>query len=722
MNPTKRIQRALLTTLLFVSLPALAKPVPRVWDVSPLAQMMRADMAQAGRDGLGQLVTTLGTRLILTTESIGIDQLGDIELLWRLATGVQMLVEVSEPSADLTRVERATAFAVFTIGHRYQTRDDFRFALDGLESDTTGQGRLLLAAVRQMKDYGAVWFQSAYEKLGKLGPLDVESEHQYGRILLDTGRPQEAAKLLSEAFAKGPDRELARSMCDAMVAVGEPALIARLSSMKERMQTDGLIALAEELDFCLIRDADERASREFDKRAEAGTIQRGEVVAQIDRLVRLDRMGAAEQLARRAMELEPEVGFVAAAELLFRLERWQSLATLFADAKTRGISNERLSQLEALTLVAMSLRQALGHAVTPSGDPIAALEGSTLSPLVKRTQVAMLSTARFMGAAKDQQAAAREAVDRAVADLLKHHGGEPNGLGAVLISMLGSDRLDAGLKLVAPKMSALEKAARKKGAPEAQLAAFAELASLVGRVELGMGLRDRDPKRITRALNTMKKIGPAERNALGVMKAAELQLAEVTGALALEALRGEVTSFKLVEPLQEWALPRTSTNGRNALQARAMLLGTLAALKGEDGVAVSRWLEARAVLSGPVAFLAAGLVQLVIGDVAGASALCERAEDGERPALAQALAACVAKGAEGPAAKKAWGEVLSFWRDVALPDGPLPRARPLFYGSFDVGVKVMTGQPIAVILDARPVVTLVPELVPSRSEVETLAR
>lgn len=718
-----RLKRALLlTTILFMSLPAMAKPVPRLWDLSPLAQMMRADMAQAGRAGLEQLVTTLGTRLILTTESVGIDQLGDIELLWRLATGVQMLTEVSEPSADLYKVERATAFAVFTIGHRYQTRDDFRFALDGLESDTSGQGRLLLAAVRQMKDYGTAWFLAAHEKLSKLGPLDVESDHQLGRILLDTGRPQEAAKLLSEAFAKAPDRELARSMCDAMVAIGEPGLVARLTAMKDRMLTDGLIALAEELDFCLMRDADEQAVRDFDRRAEAGAVQRGEVADQIARLVRLDRVGAAEQLARRAMELEPELGFVAAAELFFRLERWQSLATLFADAKARGLSNERLSQLETLTLVAMHVRQALGHAVTPGGDPIAALEATTLPPLVKRAQVAMLSTARFMGAPQPERTAALGAVDRAVAELLKHHGAEPTGLGAVLISMLGTDRLDAGLKLIAPKMAALGKAARKKGAAPAELAAFAELASLIGRVELGMGFRERDPRRITRALSAMKKIGPAERQALGVTKAAELQLAEVTGALALEALGGEVKSYALIEPLQEWALPRTTTNGRNALQARAMLLGTLAALKGEDGVAVSRWLEARTVLTGPVAFLAGGLVQLVIGDVYGASTLCSRAEQGERPALAQALAACVAKGVEGPDAKKAWGEVLSFWRDVRLSDGPLPRARPLFYGTFDIGVKVMTGQPIELILDARPVVTLVPELVPSRAEVEALAR
>ncbi|HRE90766.1 MAG TPA: hypothetical protein PK095_16690, partial [Myxococcota bacterium] len=627
MSPTKRTTRALLTTLLLLSsAPALAKPVPRIWDVSPLAQMMRADMAQAGRTGLEQLVTTLGTRLILTTESVGIDQLGDIELLWRLATGVQMLTEVSEPSADLFKVERATAFAVFTIGHRYQTRDDFRFALDGLEADTSGQGPLLLASVRQMKDYGATWFRAARERLSKLGPLDIETEHQYGRILLDTGLPQEGAKVLSETFAKGPDRELARSMCDAMVAVGEPALVTRLSAMKERMQTDGLVALAEEIDFCLIRHADEKATRAFEQRIQAGTVQRGEVVAQIDRLVRLDRAGAAEQLARGAMQLEPEIGFVAAAELYFRLERWQSLASLFADAKARGISNERLSQLEALALVAMHVRQALGHAVSPNGDPLAALEASTLSPLVKRAQIAMLSTARFMGSAKEQRGAVVAEVDRAIAELLKHHGAEPTGLGAVLISMLATDRLDAGLKLIAPKMAALERAARKKGAPQAQLVAFAELASLVGRVELGMGFRERDPRRIGRALGAMKKVGPAERSALGVMRAAELQLAEVTGALAIEALSGEVKSFALVEALHEWALPRTSTNGRNALQARAMLLGTLAALKGEDGVAVSRWLEARTVLTGPVAFLAGGLVQLVIGDVHGASTLCSRAE------------------------------------------------------------------------------------------------
>lgn len=717
------MKRAILAlTLLLLATPAHAKPVPRLWDVSPLAQMMRADMAQAGRAGLEQLVTTLGTRLILTTESIGIDQLGDVELMWRLATGVQMLTEVSEPSADLFKVERATAFAVFTIGHRYQTRDDFRFALDGLEADTSGQGRLLLAAVRQMKDYGAAWFVATRDKLVKLGPVDAETDHQLGRILLDTGRAQEAATLLSAVFAKAPDRELARSMCEAMAAVGEPTLLARLGAMRDRMRTDGLVALAEELDACLIRHADERAVRDFEARVQTGAVAKGEVVAQIDRLVRLDRLGAAEQLARQATELEPELGFVAAAELFFRLERWQSLTTLFADAKTRGVSNERLSNLEALSLVAMNMRQALGHAVTPSGDPVAALEASTLAPIVKRAQLAMLAAARWMSAPEDQRAAATTAVDRAVGELLKHHGEDTTGLGAVLIAMLGTDRLDAGLKLIAPKMAALERAARKRGAEQSQVAAVAELASLLARVELGMGFRERDPKRITRAMAAMKKIGPAPRAALGVMKAAELQLAEVAGALALEALSGEVKSFSLVDPMLEWALPRTTTTGRTALQARAMLLGTVAALKGEDGVAVSRWLEARTVTAGPVAFLAAGLVQLVIGDVYGAATLCARAESGERPALAQTLAACVAKGIEGPEAKKAWGEVLSFWRGARLPDGPLPRARPLFYGTFDIGVRVATGEPLALILDARPVVTLVPELVPQRSEVEALAR
>jgi tetratricopeptide (TPR) repeat protein len=715
----RAMKRAPFLLALLLSCPAFAKPVPRIWDVSPLGQMMRADMAQAGRSGLEQLVTTLGTRLILTTESVGVDQLGDVELLWRLATGVQMLTEVSEPSADLMRVERATAFALFTIGQRYQTRDDFRFALDGLEAEPTGNGRHLLGAVRGMKDYGAEWFEAAYAKLDKAGALDAESRHQLGRIYLDTGRAPQAATLLSEVFAQAPDRELARSMCEAMMAVGEPAIATRLSSMKDKLAGDGLMGLADEISNCIAWHEDEVASLDFEKKLAAQTLEKTDLVAQIARLQRLDRVGAADALARQAAQLDPDVGLVAAAELFFKLERWQSLATIFADAKQRGFTDERLVHLEALAQAGLAVRQALGSAVADGKDADRAIESSTLPPLVKLGQLAMVRTAQWMGAPPETRAEALAAVDKTVADLLSRHGGEPTALGVVLIAMLGTERLDAGLKLLAPKLQALEKAAKKNAALAAPIA---EIRSLVARVELGMGFRERDKARIARAVTAMKKIGAAERKALGVSKAAELELAEVTGALALEALGGGIKSTKLIESLREWDLSGANRTGRVTLQARAMLLGTMALLGGQDGVAVSRWLEARSLHTGSVGFLAAGLVQRVTGDHFGAGTLCARAELGERPALAQLLAACVAQGAEGEGAKKAWGEVLSHWRGARLPDGPLPAVRPLFYGTFEIGVKVVAGEPLELILDARPVVTLVPELVEERARVEELAR
>lgn len=708
-------------SLTFVLLcgPVFAKPVPRLWDVSPLAQMMRTDMAQAGKSGLEQLVTTLGTRLILTTETVGIDQLGDIELLWRLATGVQMLTEVSEPSADLMRVERATAFALFLIGQRYQTRDDFRFALDGLEAEPTGNGKHLLAAVRGMKDYGAQWFEAAYAKLDKAGALDAESRHQLGRIYLDTGRAAEAATLLSELFAKSPDRELAYSMCEAMVALGEPSIVTRLTATKDKLAAEGLVGLSDEIEACLNRNADQLASLEFERKLAAQAIDKTDVVAQIARLQRLDRVGAADALARQAAQLDPDVGLVAAAELFFKLERWQSLATVFADARQRGFTNERLSHLEALSQASLAVRQALGSAVADGTNAVAIIEGSTLPPLVKQSQLAMVRTAQWMGATPETKTTALAAVDKVVGDILKQHGQEPTALGVVLISMLGTDRLDAGLKLLAPKVQALERAAKKK----AELVGpVGEIRSLIARVELGMGFRERDSKRIARAVAAMKKIGATERKALGVVRAAELELAEVAGELALEALDGGIKSHKLIEALSEWELSAVSKTGRVTLQARAMLLGTVARLAGQDGLAVSRWLEARSLNSSSVGFLAAGLVQKVIGDTFGAATLCARAEQGERPALAQMLAACVAEGQEGDEARKAWGEVLSHWRGARLGDGPMPAVRPLFYGTFEIGVMVVAGEPLDLVLDARPVVTLVPELVGERTKVEELAR
>jgi hypothetical protein len=109
------------------------------------------------------------------------------------------------------------------------------------------------------------------------------------------------------------------------------------------------------------------------------------------------------------------------------------------------------------------------------------------------------------------------------------------------------------------------------------------------------------------------------------------------------------------------------------------------------------------------------------GDDARGATLCARADKGERPAMAQLLSACVAGGSEGEAAKAAWRDVLALWESAKTP-AVAAAMRPLFYGTFDIGVRVVHGEPFSLVLEARPIVALVPELVPERTVVEGLTR
>jgi len=699
-----------------------AKPVPRLWDTTEMGRLMRADMATAGRDGLAQLVSTVGQRLILTTETQGIDQLGDLELLVRLGTAVQMLVEVSEPSVNLIQVERATAFAFHAVGRRYETRDDFRFAIDALESEPSGGGKLLIQAMRGMRAYGATWFRSAYERLAgqqAQHQMDAETDHQMGRIELDEGQFAKAAQRLSELFAKAPDAELARSMCEALLGVADPSIQGRVKTLMASVK-DKLPALADELAACIERHADEVATKDFERRVETNEVKPGEVAPQVERYQRLDRAGAAEGLARQFMRAAPDLGTSVAAELFFKLERWETLRSLFEEARSGGRMTPRLAELEVLMRAALAVRSALGAAVTVDGNVLADLEASTLAPLVKRGERVMVLLARWLGGVGDK-ATTQKALDQAVADVLKNHGEEVDGLSVVLIAMVGNDRLDEGLKALKPKVDGLRKKVTRSRDGDA-IAGLAAFESLLARVDLGMALRLRDGKRVTRALKAM---GQVKRDALSGVQKAELAVAEVVGRLSAVVFSGakelNVDGAQKELGALEWDLPRTTMAGRLVLQARALTLGTLGQWAGQGEVAVSRWLEARSLQSGAMAHLAGGLAQKLVGDDAGGATLCARADKGERPATAQLLSACVAAGSEGEAAKAAWSEVLALWESAKTP--PVAAAmRPLFYGTFDIGVRVVNGEPFSLVLEARPIVALVPELVPERAVVEGLVR
>jgi hypothetical protein len=714
MSPVRPFRWLALGAALVTLSTARAAPL---WETSRLASLMREDMKAAPQEALDHIATSIRTRLVLTPLTHAVSQVSDLELALRLAVALQMrrLAPDFRPTREALVAERDAAFLLHAIGLRYETVDEVRFAIDGLAEDKTGQGRALVDAVRTLRREGRAWFDAVLGELERMGPLDARSLLQKGKLLLEEGEPLLASAALSEANAKQPSVEAMRATCDALLATGLPEFRAKAEALRDRV-VKLEPSQAPLFSGCFAEADDALASRGFHA-LKAPTVD--EVTAQIARDLGAGRHGSVELLAKSLRERAPETALRVLAVLYFRLERWESLRTLFAEASREGRLDAHLEGIRLAAQVGLMTQVHLGAAPHPliEGDVEAAVR--RVPGLVGRGGALILMLARRAGLsqATPVDEAAVAALDREiraeVGRLLDAEPRSPEALELAVVAMAGIEATAEGLTRVEKRVAKIPAEARPR------------LDSLRLRVALGEAFRSGDAKAVglaTRAIDSkIKQLENQDEVRAGLV------IASVAGQFAELTLSKRAPTEDELNRARErleavaWSLDRTTEGGRELEQTRLLTLASLEVLGGRPQDAVMHFSAARSERGGTLAELGGGLAALLVDDGVGAVELCRRVPDGARADLAQLVSACVASGLTkvGEDPTPALRQVLALWDAAGLPRdlGGRP-LRPIFTGAFNIGLAVSHDRPVALGLTSRPLLLLLPELVPSRDGLE----
>ncbi len=216
---------------------AEAEPVRPLWETSRLAGAIRQEMATATPSDLEHLVAAFRERLMLTPVVDGVELASDLELAVRFAVALQLRRALAEfvPTPMRLAEERDAAFVLYTIGHRYETVDNVRFAVESLAQDKSGAGEALAATIRLMRRYGANWFHETVLALESGGALDAPTFLQRGVVALREGDPNEASILFSKASSLEVTPMSLRLQCDALLESRSPELHTFATELRDRL-------------------------------------------------------------------------------------------------------------------------------------------------------------------------------------------------------------------------------------------------------------------------------------------------------------------------------------------------------------------------------------------------------------------------------------------------------------------------------------------------------
>ena len=651
-------------TILIVCL-ALATSTARadaIWTELPFAGLMRKDLAGLTNEALGLRAEALRTRLFIDEETVAIDRGEDLELAIGYAAIVALIAERDAAREGLQGAQRSAAFVLHTLGHAAETSFDLKIALTELSDSDSAPARALVASVRAARELGRQRFDAAFG-----ADPSVAALVQAGRIALREGRPADAATHYMAALAKDPLPRLALAAFEALLRA-EGAGMAALADRLEGKFVGVMPAIAPAFQKLRRVVGDERASKAW---RDDGTIEALSV--EVWRRLRLGRAGAAETVAREA-ERRGDRTLMAAVGV--ELGRSLPLPEVVA------AKDPRLLEL----VVAAEAKRAIDRLVGKRSRGELALDAA-LDAYEAAAAPGLVAQLRLVSAlAKQTEGTNADAAwQRFVAAPDKTIGAAMLGLFAALVR----DRWQAD---VPPLMASLSGSVK------------VEAAAIVQRTELGLALRARDRGRLDAALAAISGDDAAT------------VLARIVGARAQQVLSGAPLDVAGIDRDRQalgkiaFTFDETTPVGQRLAQARVFTLAVLTGRAKANDETLELLREARRH-GGALAGLAGGVAQLLVQDGQGAFELCERTSDDR--VVRQALATCQALGRPS---KKAWRAVEASWDDAGLPPILQPgTARPLFVPEFMISVDFEQGLQLQVAFE--PVSTLLPELLPARSEV-----
>ncbi len=451
-----------------------------------------------------------------------------------------------------------------------------------------------------------------------------------------------------------------------------------------------------------------------------------ELAAQVERYLDSDRNGAAELLAKRLRERDRTLGDRVLAVTYFRLSRWESLRNLLAEAERDGRLDDKLREIRLAARVGLGTQEMLGAERHPlvEGDMLTEVRAQRPKTLLVRGETLMLLLARRVGLAKGAvpSKTALEDADREivaeVGSLLDAEGKDPDALRLALVSMVAIEKTREGLALVSRKVAKLPAKARES------------VDMLLARVDLGDAVRNADVSAVERALSAVDaKIKQLENRAYS--EGAPLVLFSVIGHLSASTFGGkaltpaELASARTNLERIAWAFDTSTDPGLELEQMRTLTLGTLAFLARDPSAASHYFRLARSLRANPFGNFAGAMASLLVDDGVGAFDQCQRIPPDERAEFAQLAAACrataIIRGGGDPTA--ALKEVLALWGDAQVPEVIGGRVlRPIFTGIFNVGLSVSPSEPMVLVIEPRPLLVLLPELVTDRATIEERLR
>lgn len=665
-----------------------------LWQALPLAALMRPDLERIDDAALRVRAEALRQRLFIDEQTIALERGEDLELVVQYASVVTLLDE-RDPGEALDAAKRTAAFLLFETGVEVDRRPELAQGVAALGDSDEAAARALAKSVKAFRAYGREAFAAALE-----AEPSLTGEAQAARLALDDGRALEAAERFVAATAKAPWPRFGVAACEALLAVGSDEAKALCDRLEARFSS-AFPASAARFAEVERRAADARASDDASRRE--ASLAADELVAEAWRRVRLGRGGAAERLARSGLERfarviggdEAAIARRGAAEVALALGRWEWL-----DEVLRGAADDdRLAEVRVVAGARAAIDRIRGKKPRAKeaafadglGAALAAFRGRADPETVRQLEVIV---ALDHAAGSDD---ARRSVLRA-GQTLASAATRAESVALALIAPLALGRWDddaAGI------------VAAVRGAAGAQAKALA------ARVDVGLGLANRDPARVDRALAALTGDDPA------------LVLTRIVARRGREALNGaalptrELAADRKALGELAFAFDEATPAGRLLSQARALTAATLE-LRGASSDAAIELLRESRRYGGELAPLAAGAAQLLLGDAPGAAELCERGEARD-PTLRQALIVCRALGAATP--KSLWAAAETLWDAAMLPQILAPgTVRPLFMPAFELDAELLPGAPPAIIARLSPVSTLAPELSPSRTEVRVRSR
>lgn len=667
-----------------------------VWDELPLAALMRPDLERLSEQALRARADTLRQRLFIDEQTIAIERGEDLELVVAYVAAVELLWE-RDRSPEVAGARRSAAYLMHATGWLAQERGDLRVAIAELSAGEDRAARALATSVKALRKVGREAFAAALET----APSATAGAAQAGWVALREGEPLEAARRFMAAAEVEPLPRFGADACEALLTVGgaeAEALCARLEARFVATWPASAGRFAE----VRRRVQDTLTSKEFVARAREDVGDLDELAAEVARAWRLGREGAARRLAKVATERFPDDvrSWRLAAGVAVTAGSGAALDEAIGGAARRGFGDdERLAEAKAARVIGQAIARAFqGRA---PGAPARAGREREIDAATRRWVEAQ-------GGALGRQL-------RAVLAFVEAGAGQDPGIERALTGLLtgevdeGSVRLGLVIALASGRwdeaMVGRVVAARPGDAGSSGLAA---------RVEVGLAIGERDPERLERALARLDGERPETRLTRVV---ARRSLEVLTGApLSKEGLDADRAALERLA----FAFDEASGEGRAWAQARALTLATLEVRAGRPLEAAELLREARR-FGGEVGLLAGGLAQLVVGDGRGGGELCARGGTAAGP-IGQALLACQAVGSPEAEAGRLWGLALAAWDGANLPYRLEPgTARPLQELRFEVAIRLEPGTPLSLEVALVPTVTLVPELAPSRPEVERRA-